>query len=108
MRLVKGVAGQEVRDAALNVGGGGEIFSTHNQVYASVAIINNGRQVVGGQIIATPNDGIGNSVEMESSCGAAYLEGVIALTAFPRTRIPREGVPLRSRARAVVCQACHP
>jgi hypothetical protein len=92
----------------LNVSGGSEIFSAHHKVYAAVAIIHNGRQVVGGEIVAAPNDGIENSVEMESSCGAAYLKGVIALTALPRTRVPREGVPLRSRARAVVRQTCHP
>ena len=71
----------------MNVGGGSEIFSTHNKVYVAVAVINNGRQVVGGQIIATPNDGIGNSVEMESSCGAAYLEGGLP-TAFPGHESP--------------------
>ena len=38
-RLVERVAWQGPRDAALNVGGGSEIFPPHNEIYAAIAII---------------------------------------------------------------------
>ena len=106
--LVERVAWQGPRDAALNVGGKGEIFPAHNKVYAAVAIVDNGSQVVGGEIVSTPNDGVGNSVEMEPSCGVAHVKWKVAMTTFPGTGVAGEGVPLCSRARAVIRQTCHP
>ena len=57
-RRVERIARQSFRDKTLNVGGCFQILTSHNEIDESVMVIDNRRQVVGGEIVATPDDRI--------------------------------------------------
>ena len=82
--LVERIARQGFRDEALNVGGRFQILTSHDQIDESVMVIDNRRQVVSGEIVATPDNRIRKIVEVDSGSCSIRFEGDVAVATIIR------------------------